>query len=96
MTEFKIKPVKDVIITDLIQDELENFLYICRTSDVSNAIWVEGMIILLVPAKLTEKIAELQFEGYRIYEKVVFVKYPKYTKTVKWNGGILNLLYEII
>ncbi len=87
MTEFKIKPVKDVIITDLIQDELENFLYICRTSDVSNAIWVEGMIILLVPAKLTEKIAELQFEGYRIYEKVVFVKYPKYTKTVKWNGG---------
>ena len=27
----------------------------------------------------------------KIYEKVVFVKYPKYTKTVKWNGGNFEL-----
>ena len=91
MTDFKIKPVKEVLITDLVQDELENFLYICRVSNIPSAIWVEGIIILLVPAQATEKNTERQFEGLRIYEKVVFVKYPKYTKSAKWNGGT----YEI-
>jgi len=91
MTEFKIKPVKQVLITDLFQDELENFLYLCRTSNTPSAIWVEGMIIGLLPALQTEKNVERQFEGVRIYEKVVFVKYPKYEKTVKWNGGNYEL-----
>jgi len=91
MTEFKIKPVKEVIITDLFQEEIENFLYICRIVGVHSAIWVEGMITLLVPAPATEKNVERYYEGIRIYERVVFVKYPKYTKSVKWNGGSYEL-----
>ena len=91
MTEFKIKLVKEVLITDLFQDELENFLYICRISNIPNVIWVEGMIIFLDLALRTDKNAEWEFEGKRIYEKVIFVKYPKYTQTVKWNGGNYEL-----
>ena len=91
MTEFKINPVKEVIITDLNQDDLENFLYICRISGIHTAIWVEGMIILLVASPPTEKNVERYFEGIRIYEKVIFVKYPKYTKTVTWNSGSYEL-----
>ena len=91
MTEFKIKLVKEVLITDLFQDELENFLYICRISNIPNVIWVEGMIIFLDLALRTDKNAEWEFEGKRIYEKVIFVKYPKYTQTVKWNGGNFEL-----
>ena len=55
MTEFKIKPVKEILITDLIQEDLENFLYISRVSNASSAIWVEGMIIGLLPSPTTEK-----------------------------------------
>ena len=91
MTEFKIKPVKEVIITDLFQEEIENFLYTCRIVGMQSAIWVEGMIMLLVPSPATEKNVERYYEGIRIYERVVFVKYPKYTKTVKWNGGNYEL-----
>ena len=91
MTEFKIKPVKEVLITDLIHEEIENFLYMCRISNIPNAIWVEGIIILLTPSMNTEKNVERQFEGIRMYDKLIFVKYPKYTKTVKWNGGIYEL-----
>ena len=91
MIEFKIKPVKEVLITDLIQDDLENFLYISRVSNASSAIWVEGMIIGLLPSPTTEKNVERYFEGTRIYERVVFVKYPKYAKAVKWNGGNYEL-----
>lgn len=91
MTEFKIKPVKEITITDLIQEDLQNFLYFCRISNVPNAIWVEGIILLIETSRMSEKIAERTFEGYRSYEKVVFVKYPKYTTTTKWNGGNYDL-----
>ena len=91
LTLFTIKPVEEVLIADLIQDDLENFLYISRVSNASSAIWVEDMIIGLLPSPTTEKNVERYFEGIRIYEKVVFVKYPKYTKTVKWNGGNFEL-----
>jgi hypothetical protein len=91
MTEFKIKPVKEILITDLVQEDLENFLYISRVSNASSAIWVEGMIIGLLPSPTTEKNVERYFEGTRIYERVVFVKYPKYAKAVKWNGGNYEL-----
>ena len=91
MIEFKIKPVKEVLITDLIQDDLENFLYISRVSNASSAIWVDGMIIGLHPSPPAEKNVERYFEGTRIYERVVFVKYPKYAKAVKWNGGNYEL-----
>ena len=91
MTEFKMKPVKEVLITDLIHEEIENFLYMCRISNIPTAIWVEGIIILLTPSMNTEKNVERQFEGIRMYDKLIFVKYPKYTKTVKWNGGIYEL-----
>ena len=91
MTEFKMKAVKEVLITDLIHEEIENFLYMCRISNIPTAIWVEGIIILLTPSMNTEKNVERQFEGIRMYDKLIFVKYPKYTNTVKWNGGIYEL-----
>ena len=91
LTLFTIKPVEEVLIADLIQDDLENFLYISRVSNASSAIWVDGMIIGLHPSPPTEKNVERYFEGTRIYERVVFVKYPKYAKAVKWNGGNYEL-----
>jgi hypothetical protein len=91
MTEFRIKPVKEVIVFDIVQEDLENFLYTCRIHIIPNAIWVEGMIISLDLCRATEKNVERFFEGTRIYDKVTFVKFPEYSKTVKWNGGTYEL-----
>jgi len=91
MTVFTMKPVKEVFINDLVQEDLENFLYIGRVTNLVNAIWVEGIILVFHGAMPSEKNSERYFEGYRVYEKVSFVKYPKYTKTVKWNGGTYEL-----
>ena len=65
MTEFKRNPVKEVLVSELIQDDIETFLYTCRISNISNAIWTNGMIILVFPAHATEKIVERQFDGNR-------------------------------
>jgi hypothetical protein len=91
MTIFTIKPIKEVMVSELIQESLENFLYTCKIVGVHNAIWAQGMIILVMPAKATDKIAERQLNGSRFYELVVFVKFPKYAKSVAWNGGTFEL-----
>jgi len=91
MTTFTKKPVKEVMISELIQESLESFLHTCKIVGINNAIWTQGMIILVMPAKATEKIAEKQLDGSRFYELAVFVKFPKYAKTVTWNGGTFEL-----
>ena len=40
MTEFEIESVKKVIINDLIQEDLETFLYTCRIGNTVSAIWL--------------------------------------------------------
>ena len=87
MTEYRTEQVKKVIINDLIQEDIENFLHLSRIGGNLSAIWVDGIIIALATAAFTESYGKIFLEGTRIYEKVLFVKYPKYTKTVKWNGG---------
>jgi len=91
VTEFTIKPIKEIIINDLIQEDLESFLYTCRISGIPNAIWVDEIVIILVTADHSEKNTERRYDGFRMYEKVIFVKYPKYSKTIKWNGGSYEL-----
>jgi hypothetical protein len=91
MTEFKRKPITQVLVSEVIQDNLENFLHICRITGTPHAIWTKGMIIIVHPARATEKIVEREFDGSRIYELVVFVNYPNYTKTIKWKEGTFEL-----
>lgn len=80
-----------MIVSDLVQEDLESFLYTCRISNIPNAIWVDGIIIILLFAENSEKNTERLFNGLRLYERVIFVKYPKYSKTIKWNGGSYEL-----
>jgi len=87
MTNFVQRPVTEVFVGDLIQESLENFLHTCKISMIPNAIWVDGVIIFLSISFTSDKNIERYFEGKRMYDSVVFVKYPKYTKTVKFNGG---------
>ena len=92
MTEFKIEPIEQMIIHDLIHEEIENFLHQCYVLGVVSAIWVNGIIISLVPLTSDNISAEQSTKNLKYFERVIFVKYPKYTKSVKWNGGNYELL----
>jgi len=91
MTIFTRMPIKEVFINDLVQEDMEDFLYTCRVTNVSSAIWVDGIIMIFHGPMPSDKNSERYFEGYRMYEKVSFVKHTKYSKTVKWNGGTYEL-----
>ncbi len=83
MTEFRIEPINEVIVTDLHQDSLDNFLYSYRCFGITTAIWVDGIIIQLVVNSKNKLFEKYDLIGKRLYEQVIFVKYPEYKKTVK-------------
>ncbi len=83
MTEFRIEPVNEVIVNDLHQDSLDNFLYSYRCFGIATAIWVDGIIIQLVVNPKNKLLEKYDLSGTRLYEQIIFVKYPEYKKTVK-------------
>jgi len=91
MTEFKIEPIKQVIIHDLVHESLDNFLQQCATLRITFVRWVDGMIIYLSTSPSDEEAYRKSMKGIKYYDKVIFVKFPKYSEKVKWNGGNIEV-----
>lgn len=92
MTKFKIEPIQQVIIHDLVHEDIENFLHQCYVDSIISEIWVDGIIVGYTSLGFGDTLVKESMKCIKRYEKLVFVKYPKYAKTVKWNGGN----YEIV
>ncbi len=92
MTEFRIEPIQQVIIHDLVHENMENFLHQCYVTNQVSAIWVDGVIILLIPLNSSKISAEQSTKNLKYFERVSFVKYLKYTQSVKWSGGNYELI----
>jgi len=87
MTQFKLEPIKRVIIHDLLHESLDNFLQQCAILGISSVRWVDGMIIYISTLRSNEEDYKKSIEGIKYYEKLIFIKFPKYSEKVKWNGG---------
>ena len=92
MTEFKLEPIKQVIIQDIIHQDIDIFLHQCYSDTEICVRWVDGMIITFrILGAYNDAYKDL-IAGIRYYESLTFVKYPKYVKSVKWNGGNYELM----
>jgi len=87
MTEFKLEPIKQVIIHDLVHESFDNFLQQCVTLGITSVEWVDGVMIYLSTSFSNEEVYRKSMKGIKYYEKLIFVKLPKYSEKVKWNGG---------
>jgi len=87
MTEFKLEPIKQVIIHDLVHESLDNFLQQCATLGIACVRWVDGVMIYFSVLTDEGEAYKKSIEGIKHYEKLIFVKFPKYSEKVKWNGG---------
>lgn len=92
MTKFKVEPIQQVIIHDLVHEDIENFLHQCYADIEISKIWVDGIIIDCTGIGFGDTLVKESIKCIKRYEKLVFVKYPKYSKTVKWNGGNYELV----
>jgi len=92
MDNDKLEPFKQIIIQDLFQENFDNFMHYSVACETRWILWVDGMI--LDAARYDGGAEELKkaLDGIEIYKRVTFVKFPKYTRMLKWNSGGL---YEI-
>ena len=91
MTEIKLEPVKQIMIQELTQEDRENFLYRCYVRGAVIRTWVDGMIIELMGSTSGDSEYVDMTKGSEYYEDLVFVKLPKYKKSIKWDGGNYEL-----
>ena len=89
MTEFTHEPFEKIIIKNLVQETLKNFLYQCYSCHAPDAIWVDG--ILMYPHRYKSGTSTREYDdmvkGIKYYETLYFVKFPKYKLTLKWKEG---------
>ena len=89
MTEFKHEPMRKIIIKNLVQETLENFLYQCKSCHAPDVIWVDGILLYPKWYKFATSTREYNdmVKGIGYYRVLYFVKFPKYKLTLKWKDG---------
>ena len=87
MTEFKLDPIKLVIIRELIHESLDNFIHTSVATGGTVRYWIDGIIIDTDISRADEEPFKKSILGTEYYDRVVFVKYPEYTKKIRWDGG---------
>jgi len=93
MTKFLHEPIEKIIVKNLVHENIENFIQQCKWKLSSPEVfWVNGMIIATkkIIYGAGEKEYDLMIQGIQYFEKIIFVKFPKYDPNVLWNKGIEN------
>jgi len=89
MTECTHEPYEKIIIKNLVQENLETFLYECYVNKFNEVFWADGMMMLT--RKFIFGAGKKEYEdmvkGTRYFEKITFVKLPKYVRSLKWKDG---------
>ena len=92
MTEIKFEPVKQIMIQKVTQEDLGNFLYHCYVKGALSRTWIDGIILEQRGSTSGDSEYVDMTKGKEYYENLVFVKLPKYKKSIKWNGGNYELV----
>ena len=90
MTEFLHEPFEKIIVKNLVHEDLDNFIYQRLPHSSPEVFWVDGMIISIPKLRYGagEKEYDDMVKGIQYFEKVVFIKLPKYTLSVTWHDGV--------
>ena len=84
MTEFLHEPIEKIIVKNLIHENLDNLISQCNQQFRPQVFWVNGMIISIprIIVGADEKKYDHLVKGVQYFEKVVFVKFPKYAASI--------------
>ena len=83
MTEFVQEEYKKIIIRKVVKVDLDDFIAIVSNADANLAYWTDGVLFTYFFTPESEAMSALEIEGKGYMEKVVFAKYPQFTRTVK-------------
>ncbi len=93
MTDFIHEPYKIIHVHDIIQMSLDDIISLISTLEASNAYWVDGVLFVSFSITESDELGKKEIAGETYLDKIVFTKYPKYTKTAKSSTNVeINIL----
>jgi hypothetical protein len=93
MTDFILEPYKTIRIRDIIKMNLDDLVNMISTLESSYAYWADGALFVSFAMNESEELAKKELQGETYFDKVIFTKYDKYTKTAKSSTNVeINVL----
>jgi len=87
MMEIKYQPIKQLVILELVHMNLDNYIDRCVVINQSWETWVNGMIVDIDTMRSCDEKYRNFLQGIEMFERVTFVKFPKYANKIKWSSG---------
>lgn len=72
-----------MVIRDIIRVDVDDLIIMMSSTESNLAYWADGVLFACFSMTESESLATLELEGITYIEKVIFAKYPKFTRTIK-------------
>jgi hypothetical protein len=83
LTEFTHEEYRSVRVRDVIRVELDDFIVMMSATESSLAYWADGVLFACYAMTESEELAKNEIAGTTYIDKVIFAKYPAFSRTVK-------------
>ncbi|MBI1658061.1 MAG: hypothetical protein IS632_04720 [Thaumarchaeota archaeon] len=83
MTEFAHDEYQSVHVRDIIRVDLDDFIAMMSATEASLAYWTDGVLFACYAMTESEALAEKEIAGTTYLDKIIFAKYPAFSRTIK-------------
>lgn len=83
MTDFIYEEYDEIHIRDIINADLDDFIAMMSYTEAGLAYWADGVLFACFAMTDSDTLAKKEIAGVTYIDKVIFAKYPKFTRTVK-------------
>lgn len=83
LPDFVHKEYNTVYIRDVIPMELDDLITMMSGDESELTYWVDGVLFVTFSAIASEILAENEIEGITYVDRLIFTKYPEFSRTVK-------------
>lgn len=83
MVEFTHDEYKNIYIRDIIRVELDDFIVMMSATESGLAYWADGVLFMGYVMTESEALAKEEIAGTTYIDKMIFAKYPEFSRTVK-------------
>ena len=83
MPNFIHREYKTVYIRDVVRMDLDDLITMMSGDTSAPAYWVDGVLFVAFSAEPSESISKKEIEGIVYIEKMLFTKYPVFSRTAR-------------
>ena len=83
VTRFVRQRYNRMVIRDIIRVDVDDLIVMMSSTEANLAYWADGVLFACFSMAESESLSTLELEGTTYIERVIFAKYPTFTRTIK-------------